>query len=110
MNLTADTDLELSILDVNDAEEVFAVVFRNKAHLRPWLPWPDDVNSVEDERVFILGSYVEFEDNNKAVYGIRYRGRIIGVVGLPWIDWEGKECAMAYWLDAIWTGHGFVTR
>ena len=103
-------DLKLSILEDRDTEEIFTVIDRNRIHLRAWLPWVDAVSTREAEEVFILGSHVQYERNHKAVYGIRYQGHIIGVVGLPWIDWEQKECAIGYWLDESKTGHGFVTR
>ena len=110
LNLPVGEDLTLSILEDSDTEEIFAVIDRNRLHLRGWLPWIDAVSTCEAEEVFILGSHVQFERNHKAVYGIRYQGHIIGVVGLPWIDWEHKECAMGYWLEECQTGHGFVTR
>lgn len=110
LNVTVGQDLKLSILDGNDTEEVFAVINRNRTHLRKWLPWVDSITSAEKEQVFILGSYDSFDKNTKAVYGIRYNGHTIGIVGIPWIDWESKECAMAYWIDATFAGRGFVTR
>ena len=51
--IQVDSDLEFSLLGINDAEELFSVVESNRAYLREWLPWLDQTNSVEDEISFI---------------------------------------------------------
>ena len=42
--------IEIRLFELKDAEAVFAVVDRNRAYLREWLPWVDFTASAEDLR------------------------------------------------------------
>ena len=46
-------DAELRMLEDRHAEELFALVDRNREYLREWLPFLDGTTSVEDEGGFI---------------------------------------------------------
>ena len=46
--------IEIRMFEVNEAEEIFGVVERNRAYLREWLPWVDFTTSPEDLRRFIV--------------------------------------------------------
>jgi RimJ/RimL family protein N-acetyltransferase len=37
----------------SDSEAFFALVDQSRAHIRPWLPWPDGYQSVDDARAFL---------------------------------------------------------
>ncbi|MEP6673307.1 MAG: RimJ/RimL family protein N-acetyltransferase, partial [Chthoniobacter sp.] len=41
-------------LALSDAEELFAVIDANRAHLRRWLPWLDRTHSLADARQFVI--------------------------------------------------------
>ncbi len=108
--IQVDSDLEFSLLGINDAEELFSVVESNRTYLREWLPWLDQTNSVEDEISFISMSLDEYEKREGVIYAIRLGGRIIGTIGLNWIDWGNRGCGVGYWLSESHTGQGIVTR
>ena len=42
-------DLEISVPVESDAEELFSVIDDNRDYLREWLPWLDDILSIDDE-------------------------------------------------------------
>src|ERR1035441_2165888 len=42
--------IEIRFFEINDAEPIFAVVERNRAYLREWLPWGDFTASPYDLR------------------------------------------------------------
>ena len=52
-NLLVEDGLELNEPNEEDAEELFSLVEENREYLREWLPWLDDVSSVEDEKSLI---------------------------------------------------------
>ena len=109
-SLQVDSDLGFSLLGIDDAEELFSVVESNRAYLREWLPWLDQTNNVDDEISFISMSLDEYEKREGVVYAIRLGGRIIGTIGLNWIDWGNRGCGVGYWLSEGHTGQGIVTR
>ena len=47
--LPVDDDTELRLLEERHTDELFAVVDKNRAYLREWLPWLDATQTVEDE-------------------------------------------------------------
>ena len=44
--------LALRPLELRDADELFELTDRNRAYLRHWLPWLDNITRPEDTRAF----------------------------------------------------------
>ena len=93
-----------------DAATVFAVVERNREHLRQWLPWVDRSHSPEDIRQFILRVQAQFEADQGPNAGIWVEGVLAGNVGCHPIDWANRSCSLGYWIDAAQQGKGVITR
>jgi ribosomal-protein-serine acetyltransferase len=92
---------------MGDAEELFALVDRNRDRLRPWMIWEPATKSVEDSRAFIarsIGAETHSEGN-----GIWLDGELIGGVGLT-LDTLANSGEIGYWLDRRHEGKGIVTR
>ena len=104
------TEIELSAVAPNDAGELFALVDRNRAHLRKWLPWLDFNTSVEDSSDFIDRSIQQWDERSALVTVIRYEGTMCGVMGFNTIDGQNRVCEIGYWLDAEQQGKGIVTQ
>ncbi|MNJ40025.1 putative ribosomal N-acetyltransferase YdaF [compost metagenome] len=75
-------DLQLKLLEMRHAEEMFKLSDQNRVHLREWLPWVDDTKSVEQTKEFIQLSLNFFADNNGFSSGIFYKEKIVGCIGL----------------------------
>ena len=48
-SLLVEDGLELRVPEEGDSEELFLKIDENRQYLREWLPWLDDVKSVEEE-------------------------------------------------------------
>lgn len=59
-----DHDLELRSLELQHAEELFALVDKNRAHLRRWLPWLDVNTAPEHSRAFIQSTLEKSAKSN----------------------------------------------
>ena len=103
-------DLELRLYEEADADELFAAVDANRAHLRQWLPWLDQVKTVEDERAFIAANRQRFARENGFNAGIWHDGRLVGGVGLHYVDRLNRKTEIGYWLAASAQGKGIMTR
>ena len=97
-------------LRVTDAEELFAVVNANRAHLRQWLPWLDMTRSVADSRRFLESAIQQCESNHSIQAAILVGGRITGVVGYHRIDWQNRNTLLGYWIAQEYQGRGLVTE
>ena len=72
-SLLVEDGLELRVTEEGDSEELFLKIDENRQYLREWLPWLDDVKSVEEEAAAIRqGAYSE----NGCMYLILLGGSI----------------------------------
>jgi len=108
--MDVEAGLELSLIGIDDAPELFSVVDSNRMHLREWLAWLDGTKSIEDEISFISMSLEQYEKREGIIYAIRLEGNLIGTISLNWIDWGNKGCGVGYWLAEEQTGNGYATK
>ena len=70
-----------------DAEQLFAVIEANRAHLANWMPFVGQTRGVADSLAFIRAARRQFEENRGMQLALVEDDRIIGVVGFHAIDW-----------------------
>ncbi|HLI09055.1 MAG TPA: GNAT family protein [Ktedonobacteraceae bacterium] len=108
--LHIDDETELRTFDIQDTEELYALIDANREHLRRWMGWIDTITSVKDIRSFIWHSQARQSQNNGFNAGIFYQGKIVGVIGFHFIDHEDHKTEIGYWLAASAQGKGLMTR
>ncbi|MGO0063162.1 GNAT family N-acetyltransferase [Brevibacillus fluminis] len=99
----------LKPLLVEDAVEMFTAIDSNRIHLREWLPWVDDTKVVEDTVEFITLTLEQKARNQGIHFGIWYKGRLAGTLGVHRIDWHNGKTTMGYWLTESFQGKGLMT-
>ena len=99
----------LQLLEDRHAEEVFAVVDRERQYLREWLPWVDDSTEVAHTATFIKNSLQQFANNEGFAGGIWCGGEFAGVVGTHKLDWLNRKIEIGYWIAPKFQGKGIVT-
>jgi ribosomal-protein-serine acetyltransferase len=102
--------IEIRLFAAEDAEPAFAVVERNRAYLREWLPWVDVTESPDDLRRFIAKVREQFDAGRGPQCGIWVDGAFSGSIGCHPIDWPNRHCSIGYWIDARCGGKGIITR
>ena len=108
--LTIDREVTLRLFEEADAPEVFALIDRDRAHLREWLPWVDYNTSPDDSLKFIRHSQQQYLNNEGFQLGIRYQGRLAGVIGYHTVNWPNRHVEIGYWLGEEFQGKGLMTR
>jgi ribosomal-protein-serine acetyltransferase len=107
--LKAGAYLELRQIGEDDAEDLTALIDRNRAHLRKWLPWLENSRTIEDTARFIGRSLEQAADENGLTFGIIARGKLVGVIGQHYLDYQNRKTELGYWLDQRRQGQGIVT-
>jgi ribosomal-protein-serine acetyltransferase len=102
-------DAELQLLTPRHAEQIFTLVERNREYLRQWLPWVDDMVSVDDSREARRRGLERFAINGAFDAGIWYREELVGVIGFHQIDWNNRKTAIGYWIAEDFQGKGLMT-
>src|SRR6266699_5876275 len=96
----------------SDAQDVFEAVGESRDHLRPWLPFADEHQTIEESRDWILhqvANWILREDLQVGVWE-RATNRYLGGSGLHPHNWETRYFEICYWLRASAAGHGYITE
>jgi RimJ/RimL family protein N-acetyltransferase len=94
-----------------DAEAFFALVDKSRAHIRRWLPWPDDYQSVDDAHAFLRRQEARWIAREDLAMGIFDRGgQLLGSVAMHPTDWRTPSFEVGYWIGAPHAGRGYVSE
>jgi ribosomal-protein-serine acetyltransferase len=97
---------------VEDAEALYDAVRESRDHLRAWLPFADEHQSVEESRDFIIRSIAHWLLREGFPLSIweQATGAFLGGTGIDVNDWELRSFETGYWLRASAEGHGYMTE
>ena len=101
-------DAELRLLQPHYAEEIYALVERNRWHLRIE-DWVDATTNVEHVRGFITQSLQRQADGCEIQWGIWSGGHFAGMIGTWTVDSQAHRAEMGYWLGEEFQGKGLMT-
>ncbi len=100
----------LRVLDEADAEILFQLIDRDRAHFDPWLPFVERLASVDQARRFLRFRLDQYARDKGPLVGIFVDGRLVGAVGFHGIDHEARKTDLGYWLSPEAQGQGWATR
>lgn len=103
-------EIELKLLEIDHAEEIFKSINSNREHLRDYLPWVDETKSIEDTKEFIKHSKNQYINNEGFDAGIWYEGKYVGMIGFHSLKRRVNSISIGYWIDENFTGKGIVTN
>lgn len=95
---------------IEDAEALQAAVAESREHIRPWLPFADAHQTIEESRDWITHTIAQWllrESMNTGVF-LREGGTFLGGLGLHIRNWELGYFEIGYWLRASAEGHGYM--
>ncbi len=104
-----DENTTLAMVEMRDADELFALVDASRMHLREWLPWVDSNVSVEDTKTFVHAAQQQYARGDGFQCCIRYKRKIVGIIGLHRVDRFHKQTEIGYWLAEEYQGRGIMT-
>jgi ribosomal-protein-serine acetyltransferase len=97
---------------LEDAEALRAAVDESREHVRPWLPFADAHQTVEESRDWIAHQMADWllrDDFGVSIWE-RASGRYLGGIGLHPRDWTIRYFEIGYWLRASAEGHGYISE
>jgi ribosomal-protein-serine acetyltransferase len=105
-------DDHISLHSINEryADEIFALVQKNKAWLQQAMDWPQHVLSVEDSRKMAQGNYLLHHRNYAKMFLILRDEKMVGVFSFNQIEQTNKTAYIGYWLDKSAQGKGVISR
>jgi ribosomal-protein-serine acetyltransferase len=100
----------LRLLEESDAEELYALIDRNRPYLARWLGWVEATRSADDVLSWIRTTRKQIADNNGFQVAIVEEANLIGVLGFNSIDWRHGSTEIGYWLAEDRQGRGTMTE
>ncbi|WP_052889792.1 GNAT family N-acetyltransferase [Thermogemmatispora carboxidivorans] len=96
----------------SDAPDLFAAVQESREHLRPWLPWADQYQRIEQSYEWIHHQQASWLLRTVLSCAVREKagGRLLGGLGIHPHDWQLGIFEIGYWLRHDATGHGYMTE
>jgi len=87
LRLDLPSGAHLRLLEEDDADELFGLIDRNRAHLAPWMPWVPVTRSRDDSLAFIRTTRRQIGENDGLQTTIVVDGALAGMVGFHHVDW-----------------------
>ena len=103
-------DLELRLLQPQDAKSLFELIDANRVQLREWLAWVDGTLKISDTEKYIAGTVRDNAVTRAYTSGIWSAGRLVGVIGHNRIDWASRIAFPGWWLAPAAQGKGIMTQ
>ena len=95
----------------SDAQALFEAVAESRDHLRRWLPFADEHQTVEESRDWIIHQIANWmlrEDMNVGIWEAA-TNRYLGGSGFHPRNWETRYFEIGYWVRASAEGQGYIT-
>lgn len=108
--LHVDDEVMLRMLTARDAEPLYQITDQSREYLKKWLPWLDEIHSVDDSLSFIKNSFQLYNDRKGITAGIFWFDQLVGVVGFNELDFKNKTGYIGYWLGENYQGKGIMTK
>ena len=110
MKINIEKNLKLELILDNHSQSLFELVNDNRRHLREWLPFVDQMKSVEFSQNFVKGSMQRNKEGIEYAFVIIENNQIVGRVGVYKIDNQNKIGEIGYWLAEDIQGKGVITK
>ena len=110
MKIFVEEFLSLESVSVADATETYAIIDSQREYLKKWLPWVDYNTNVDDSATNIKSCMQKNDAGTSLNLSIKYKGKVIGRIGLHYIDKSNNITSIGYWLSKKEVGKGIMTK
>ena len=108
--LSVSEEIELCPVSLEDADDIFFTIDRERKYLGHWLPFVEFTRSREDSLSFVKEVIKDSPGPADLVYVIRYEGLFAGLIGYKFTDRANLKTEIGYWISERYQGKGIVTR
>lgn len=95
-----------------DGVMVNAAIKESIAELQPWMPWAQQIPTVEQSEENVRLARIKFLERVDMRLHVFHKktGEFIGASGLHRIDWMVKKFEIGYWIRTLQSGKGLMTE
>lgn len=110
MTLSVNDEIRLELLNDSHAGALLQLRNDNVQHLRQWLTWVDQMQTVMHFQQFIADCHKRYEEGNELPLIIMVDGKAAGRIGLNFINPYYQSASIGYWLGKDFEGRGIITQ
>jgi ribosomal-protein-serine acetyltransferase len=108
--IRVDDEIELRLNEPRYAKAMNALTNKNLEHLRPWMPWAEREQTLDDTLTYMQGTMRAFVKGSGLPMNVWYQGKLAGSIGFPRMSRTTRCVELGYWLDKDVQGRGVITR
>jgi len=97
---------------VGDGAEINAAVRETFDDLKIWMPWAQQIPTLEESEIFVRGAQCQFlarEDLTLFLF-LKDTNTLVGSSGLHRINWAIPKFEIGYWCRKHFQGQGYITE
>jgi len=110
MILNTNNHIRIELIQEQHSAAIFEMVDANRAHLRPWLPFVDRMQSPEFAHSFVKGTLQRNANGTEYACVIFVGHTMVGRIGIYKLDAQNKTGEIGYWLIEPYQGKGIMTQ
>lgn len=110
MTLYIDDTIQLELTSEKHAQALFEAVDKNRAHLSAFLPWVENMKSVNDFTEYIINCVSLYRQGKEVSFVIILHGIAVGRIGLHHFNMLNKNAEIGYWITKAAEGHGIISK
>lgn len=100
----------LDLPEISHVKSLYETINTDYLSLRRWLPWVDEIHSIEDESKFIEMARKDIALNKTIVTTILINDKAVGIIDLHNISRKNMRAEIGYWISKDVQGHGIMTE
>lgn len=108
--LVIDTNTKLTLLDTQHTNDFFELIESNRAYLREWLGWLDNIKTISNLNRFVEAAISDYPEKKSLRAWIWHNDKIVGIIHLVEIDWTNRKAMIGYWIGQEFQGKGLATK
>ena len=94
----------LALVEEFMSTELYDIVKKDRDELAKWLPWANNMQSIDDEAEFIRNA----NEHNMFILAILNGSKPVGMIDLHNIDEVNHSAEIGYWLSSEYQGKGIM--
>jgi ribosomal-protein-serine acetyltransferase len=92
------------------ASQLFTAIDNNRIQLSGFLPWVDNMRTVEDLKEYLKNAGILCQQEKEASFAIIFNKVAVGRIGLHHLNMQNKIGAIGYWLGKEAQGKGLILK
>lgn len=110
MTINIDEKVRLELTAAEHAQPLYDAVNSNRKHLSEFLPWVDNMQSLDDFHKYIKNCELRYQQKEEVSFVIILDEIPVGRIGLHYLHLQNKSGAIGYWLTKNAEGKGIITK